>query len=230
VRTPATVDAMSDLVDRAKAMAVEVHRNALRKGTDVPYFEGHLEPVASYVRSAGGSDVQIAAAYLHDAVEDGGGTAMLARIRNELGEDIARIVEHLSDSLVDTTSGDAKAPWADRKVAYLRSLLGKPTESLEVSAADKLHNAESILADFRIQGDALWQHFSMKEARFHLWYYGALAHILSGALSDHPLAVRLADTVRVLADEVRAVRPELDAEVAALGDQLALSVEPGGRI
>jgi (p)ppGpp synthase/HD superfamily hydrolase len=230
MRTPATVGAMSGLVERARAMAVEVHRNALRKGTDVPYFEGHLEPVASYVRSAGGSDVQIAAAYLHDAVEDGGGTAMLSRIRSELGEDVARIVEHLSDSVVDTTAGDAKAPWAERKVAYLSSLPGKPKESLEVSAADKLHNAESILADFRIQGDALWQRFSMKEPKFHLWYYGALAHILSDALGDHPLAVRLADTVRALADEVRAVHPDLDAEVAALGEQLGLWVELRGRI
>ena len=219
---------MSDLVERARAMAVEAHRHALRKGTNVPYFEGHLEPVAGYVRGAGGSDVQIAAAYLHDAVEDEGGAAMLARIRNELGEDVARIVEHLSDSVVDTTSGDVKAPWADRKVAYLSSLPDKPTESLEVSAADKLQNAESILADFRIQGDALWQHFSMNEPKFHLWYYGALAHILSGALSDHPLAVRLADTVRILADKVRAVHPQLDAEVAALSEHFGLCAELRG--
>jgi (p)ppGpp synthase/HD superfamily hydrolase len=214
---------LSELVERARAMAAEIHRNAVRKGTDVSYFDGHLDPVAGYVRSAGGSEVQIAAAYLHDAVEDEGGTAMLVRIRSELGEDVARIVEHLSDSLVDTTAGDAKAPWAERKVAYLRALPGKPPESLEVSAADKLHNAESILADFRRQGDDLWRHFTMKDPKFHLWYYGALARILVGALRDHPLAARLADTVRALADDVRAVRPQLDAEVAALGDELGIS-------
>jgi (p)ppGpp synthase/HD superfamily hydrolase len=214
---------MSELVERARAMAVEIHRNARRRGTGVPYYDGHLDPVARYVRSAGGSDVQIAAAYLHDAVEDEGGTAMLARIRSELGEDVARIVEHLSDSVVDTTAGEAKAPWIDRKVNYLGSLPGKPVESLEVSAADKLHNAESILADFRIRGDELWQHFTMKEPKFHLWYYGALARILAGALRDHPLAARLTDTVRALADEVRARRPTLDAEVAALGEELGIS-------
>lgn len=214
---------MRDLVERARAMAVEIHRNAVRKGTGIPYFDGHLDPVAGYVRSAGGSDVQIAAAYLHDAVEDEGGIAMLAVIRSELGPDVAQIVEHLSDSVIDTTSGDAKAPWAERKVAYLRSLPGKPRQSLEVSAADKLHNAESILADFRVSGDELWQRFSMKEPRFHLWYYGALARILTAALRDHPLATRLADTVRALASEVRAGRPELDAEVAALGEELGIS-------
>src|SRR5262249_40901770 len=156
-RPRAVCRTMSELVERARAMAAEIHRNAVRKGADVSYFDGHLDPVAGYVRSAGGSEVQIAAAYLHDAVEDEGGTAMLLRIRSELGEDVARIVEHLSDSVVDTTAGAAKAPWAERKVAYLRSLPGKPAESLEVSAADKLHNAESILADFRRQGDELWQ-------------------------------------------------------------------------
>jgi hypothetical protein len=152
---------------------------------------------------------------------------MLARIRDELGESVARIVEHLSDSVVDTTAGDAKAPWVERKVAYLRSLSLKPTESLVVSVADKLQNAESILADFRVEGDELWRRFSMREPKFHLWYYGAIAHILSGALGDHPLAVRLLNTVRALADEVRAGHPDLDAEVAALSEKFDLPASLG---
>ncbi len=42
-----------------------------------------------------------------------------------------------------------------------------------VSAADKLHNARSILADLRASGDALWGRFTGgKEGT--LWYYRAL--------------------------------------------------------
>ncbi|HEY5886266.1 MAG TPA: HD domain-containing protein, partial [Acidimicrobiales bacterium] len=58
-----------DLVPRARAFAAEAHRGDLRKGTDTPYFDGHLEPVARLVEQTGGDDVQIAAAYLHDAAE-----------------------------------------------------------------------------------------------------------------------------------------------------------------
>ena len=42
-----------------------------------------------------------------------------------------------------------------------------------VSAADKLHNARTILADYRRHGDAVWERFSGgKEGS--LWYYRAL--------------------------------------------------------
>lgn len=64
-----------------------------------------LEPVAQLVQQAGGSAEQIAAAYLHDAAEDGGGEPMLKRISDETSPAVAAIVGDLSDSLVDTSSG-----------------------------------------------------------------------------------------------------------------------------
>jgi len=66
-------------------------------------------------------------------------------------------------------------------------LPAKSPRSLLVSLADKTHNAEAILFDYRILGDALWDHFNggAKGAR---WYYQSLAKIFSevlpGRLSD----------------------------------------------
>ena len=74
-------DTNDDLIDRARVLAQEVHAGQERKESGVGYFEGHVELVADLVRSAGGSDVQIAAAYLHDAAEDSGGQARLDQIR-----------------------------------------------------------------------------------------------------------------------------------------------------
>ena len=106
--------ATDDLVARAAAYAREVHAGDVRKGSGGPYFEGHLAPVAAIVEADGGTPVQVAAAYLHDAAEDHGGQARLDDIRASFGHEVAAIVADLSDSLVDTTSGATKAPWRQR--------------------------------------------------------------------------------------------------------------------
>ncbi|HEY8057975.1 MAG TPA: HD domain-containing protein [Acidimicrobiales bacterium] len=198
-----------DLVARARAFAAEAHRGDLRKGTDTPYFDGHLEPVARLVEQSGGDDVQIAAAYLHDAAEDHGGEAMLDRIRYEFGPEVAETVDHLSDSLVDTTGVEDKAPWLERKQAYLDGLASEPTRSLEVSVADKLDNGRSILEDYRAVGDEIWARFNEQRPEGQLWYYATLVGIFEQRIPDHPLTAELADVVTELAARVRADRPDL---------------------
>lgn len=194
-----------DLVARARAYAASVHADDVRKGSGVPYFEGHLEPVARIVADNGGSEVQVAAAYLHDAVEDHGGLGRLRQIEAEFGPDVAEIVEDLSDSFVDTDAGEAKAPWRQRKLAYLDSLVTEPERSLVVAAADKLHNAQSMLDDLvAIEGDAMdfWSRFTVSDPQKHLWYYGSLTAAIRGRLGDHPTAVELSRVVTLLVAEV----------------------------
>jgi (p)ppGpp synthase/HD superfamily hydrolase len=76
-------------LDRALLRASEHHRHQLRKGTEIPYVS-HLLGVASLVLEMGGSEEEAIAALLHDAVEDRGGPAMLARIEAGFGADVAR--------------------------------------------------------------------------------------------------------------------------------------------
>jgi len=199
----------SDLVERAAALAAKVHAGDIRKGTEIPYFDGHLEPVADLVRGAGGTDVQVAAAYLHDAVEDGGGRAVLERIRTDFGADVATIVEDLSDSVADTTTGEAKPPWLERKQAYIDKLAGEATPSLEVSVADKLHNATCILEDYEAVGAELWQRFNEKRPEAQLWYYTSLASVFEDRIPDNPLTGRLATVLADLERRVLADRPDL---------------------
>lgn len=199
----------SDLVERAAALAAEVHAGDIRKGTDIPYFDGHLQPVADLVRGAGGTDVQVAAAYLHDAVEDGGGRAMLDRIRTEFGTDVAAIVEDLSDSVADTTTGEAKPPWLERKRAYIEKLAGEATTSLEVSVADKLHNATCILEDYEAVGAGLWERFNEKRPEAQLWYYTSLAAVFEARIPDYRLTGELTAVLTELERRVLADRPDL---------------------
>ncbi|TWH04162.1 HD domain-containing protein [Nocardioides sp. J9] len=166
-----------DLVMRAAAYAADAHRGDLRKGTTIPYLS-HLWSVAALVLEHGGDDEQVAAALLHDVAEDHGGTARLADVAKEFGPEVARLVEALSDSLVDTDAGEEKAPWQERKSTYLQHLADVDERVALISACDKLHNARSVEADLREVGPAVWERFRVQEPEQHLWYYRSLVEAL----------------------------------------------------
>jgi hypothetical protein len=63
----------------------------------------------------------------------------------------------------------------------------KPEQSLLVSMADKAHNAEVILFDYRELGDQLWPRFN-GGAGGTRWYYDALVKVFAAAMPG-----RLAD-------------------------------------
>lgn len=144
------------------------HHNQVRKGGDIPYI-GHLLTVAGLVINDGGSEVQAIAALLHDAVEDQGGPATLEEIKNNFGDDVARIVSECSD-----TDVEPKPPWRERKQAYINHLADVGDDTLLVSVADKLDNARSMLRDYHEHGPKLWERFTRKNPQDHLWYYGEL--------------------------------------------------------
>jgi hypothetical protein len=134
---------------------------------------------------AGANEDQAIAALLHDAVEDHGGAERLADIAARFGPRVARIVADCSD----TVEGPRVA-WRERKQRYLASLASKSRESLLVSACDKIYNAEAIVSDLRIHGEALWDRFS-GSAEDILWYYRSLAEAFQRYLPG-PSADRLA--------------------------------------
>ena len=66
-----------------------------------------------------------------------------------------------------------KPPWRERKEKYLAHLRHASPPARLVSAADKLHNARAILADYRVVGEALWERFNASREET-LWYYREL--------------------------------------------------------
>ncbi|MGK2949897.1 MAG: HD domain-containing protein [Acidimicrobiales bacterium] len=186
-----------DLVQRAAAYAAQEHRDDLRKGTSIPYLS-HLWSVAALVLEHGGDDEQVAAGLLHDVVEDHGGAAMLIDIGERFGAGVARLVEALSDSVLDTTAGEQKAPWKQRKEQYLAHLAEAAPHTQLVSACDKLHNARCLLADLRTHGPDLWERFTVTDPAEQLWYYRSLADTLTAADIPRPLAGELTRTVAAL--------------------------------
>ncbi len=181
------------MVERAFTKAARQFAGETRKQTAVPYLS-HLMSVAALVMEAGGDDVQVAAAFLHDSAEDKGGQAELERIDAEFGPEVASIVRDLSDSLVDTTAGETKEAWRLRKERYIDHLRDAPERSLLVSAADKVHNARCILADYRKEGGETWVRFNETDPVQQLWYYRSVIDVFRERL-DSPLTDELARTV-----------------------------------
>src|SRR5207302_7398096 len=73
-----------------------------------------------------------------------------------------------------------KPPWRARKEAYIAHIRAAPPSVRLVSAADKLHNARTILADYRQLGDSLRQRFNGgKEGT--LWYYRSIVNAFRAA-------------------------------------------------
>lgn len=139
---------LSERFDTALAMASDLHRQQMRKGTTTPYV-AHLLAVTAIVLEHGGTEDQAIAALLHDAPEDQGGRATLERIRDHFGDGVAGIVEDCTD-----TFEEPKPEWLPRKVSYLKHLEHLAEEAaVLVSAADKLHNLRAIRSDYSQHGD-----------------------------------------------------------------------------
>ena len=126
-------------VAEAVAFAIQKHGDQVRKGTSTAYLT-HLLAVASLVGESGGSEDEVIAGMLHDAVEDGGGAPVLAEIQAPFGPAVAAIVKCCTDA----DAVGEKAPWLERKRAYMAHLVEAPISALRVVCADKLHNVQAI--------------------------------------------------------------------------------------
>lgn len=176
--------------DEALQLASELHRKQTRKKTPVPYM-AHLMAVAGIVLEANAyhqfdniEDVAIGA-LLHDAIEDQGHRISLEEIRKRFGDKVHEIVRDCSDAIIEEEHQE-KAPWRERKEAYISKIKDKSLETLLVSCADKLHNARSILFDHERIADRIWDRFS-PEKEETLWYYESLCEAFEVAWAENPL-------------------------------------------
>jgi (p)ppGpp synthase/HD superfamily hydrolase len=165
---------LSDRFDRALQYAAAIHREQMRKGTEIPYL-AHLLGVAGIALEYGADEDEAIGALLHDAAEDAGGLARIADIRRNFGAAVAAIVEGCTDAVVVP-----KPPWRKRKEDYIAHIPAVSPSVRLVSASDKLHNARSILSDYRRHGEALWSRFNGRREGT-LWYYRSLVAAFAAA-------------------------------------------------
>jgi (p)ppGpp synthase/HD superfamily hydrolase len=157
----------SFLFAEALRVAALMHAAQARKGINVPYIS-HLIGTCSIALEHGATEAEAIAALLHDSIEDIQPAEQARSVVAHFGQEVLRIVEECSDS--DT---HPKPSWRPRKERYLAHLAKADRAVLLVSASDKLHNARTIVTDFRIYGPSVWDRFTPSRDE-SLWYYRAL--------------------------------------------------------
>ena len=151
---------MSDLVERASDYATRAHQriDQRRKYSKQPYHV-HLEAVAKIVASVTDDPEMIAAAWLHDTVEDT--PATLEDIEEHFGQSVAELVEELTDISKPSDGNRAKRKAIDRSYLAQASARAKT-----VKLADLIDNCEDITKHDR------------RFARVYLPEMGALLEVL----------------------------------------------------
>lgn len=174
----------------AFSLAVQVHGDHVRKGTGVPYLT-HLMAVSSLVAEYGGDEDLMIAALLHDTLEDRPDRITLPQIIARFGWRVGHVVHGCTDS-----HQLPKLPWEQRKTVFLERLHRESADVKLVAAADKLHNASSLLRDARILGDSHWARFNASKER-QCWYLRSCVEALRDGWSNE-IVVTLKQTVENL--------------------------------
>jgi GTP pyrophosphokinase len=176
-------------------LAAESFAHVERKGSGIPYLS-HLLAVTTIVMEHGGTPDQCIAAVLHDYIEDIDG-ASPDELTARFGANVTQLVLALSDTTRDELDADGKKPpWEQRKQRYLAHLEHATPEVKLISAADKLHNASSIVRDRERIGDAIYERFTPTREQT-LWYYRSVVDAL-GSGWDHALLDELRRVVDAL--------------------------------
>jgi (p)ppGpp synthase/HD superfamily hydrolase len=169
-----TVNGYSDTINHALAFAAKHHDRQVRKGTRLPYLT-HPANVAVILTRYGRDTDTVVAGILHDVIEDcvrdGYSREMLEqRIGDKFGakvlDTVLAVTYRRNDDDGVELSGD------DRKTDYLERLSGASEEARWVCAADKIHNASSIVADLRrtVDTETIWSRFGGGRAGTGRWY------------------------------------------------------------
>jgi len=133
----------SKLIARALAKATEAHAGQTRNGSGgLPYIE-HPRMVAATLAARGYSDATLAAALLHDVVEDTDST--VEELRAEFGDEVADLVAALSDD-------ESIESYRERKDEHRRRVAEVDGDALAIYAADKLTNMTTLHAAIEGEG------------------------------------------------------------------------------
>ncbi len=183
-------------LDEAIKLASRLHSSQVRKDNAQTPYISHLVGVAMLISSVTDDEDIIIAGLMHDSLEDVPNYTY-EQLVLDCGQRVAGIVSHVTEPLDANKADNEQLPWLVRKEAYLEHLRSGDIESAIVSSADKIHNTESFVCDFKKEGDSY-------AARFHssiknrLWFHEQVLTIVEVKLgNEHALVVRLKEATEV---------------------------------
>ncbi len=151
----------SPLVRAAVEKASAAHAGQVRNGSGgLPYIE-HPLAVAGRLDRHGYDDEVLAAAILHDVVEDSGTT--VEDLHEEFGARVAELVAALSD---DESIDDYRA----RKDEHRSRVRRFDGDAFAIYGSDKLTNASTLRRSLEREGDAVREEFKVPlELKLEVW-------------------------------------------------------------
>lgn len=165
----------SPLVERAMRVAAHQHRNHNRKASVLPYISHPCSVSLILLKAEFDDDEIIAAALLHDVVEDT--DYSIEELNAEFPTKVAEYVAVLTER---KTAGDgSKRSWQERKDEHLEIVAHAPLEARAIVLADKLHNLGTMLYDLE-SGEEIWSRFSASSEKI-LWYHRAMLKNAAGS-------------------------------------------------
>ena len=137
----------------------------------------HLLNVCKLVAENDCSDEVLAAALLHDIIEDTEVT--IDEVEEKFGIELAEIVRGATElDKLEKKAIEKESSWKDRKEQTIHFLEHEASiDQLLVSGADKLDNLRSIVYDHEKIAEEIWKRFNASKEQ-QAWYYSAVAAIL----------------------------------------------------
>jgi (p)ppGpp synthase/HD superfamily hydrolase len=151
----------SALVHDALEQARTDHAGQIRNGSGGMSYVEHPVRVAALLDEHGYDEAVLAAALLHDVVEDSETT--LDELREKFGGEVAGLVGAMTD---DESIDD----YRERKAEHRERLAAAPVESLAIYGADKLTNSSTLRTAYAEEGDAIRDEFKVPlELKLEIW-------------------------------------------------------------
>ena len=151
----------SPLVHAALEKAREAHAGQVRNGSGgMPYVE-HPIAVAARLEEHGFRDEVLAAALLHDVIEDSETT--LDEVQRLFGEEVGGMVGALTDD-------EAIESYRERKAEHRERVAAADPEALAIYASDKLTNVTTLRDTYEQEGEAVRDEFKVPvELKIEIW-------------------------------------------------------------
>jgi len=190
--------ARSEVIARAQARAAEAHAGQTRNGSGGLAYIEHPRMVAATLASHDYADATLAAALLHDVVEDSDTT--VEELRAEFGDEVAALVAALSDD-------ESIEDYRDRKEEHRARVADVDGDAFAIYAADKLTNLTTIHATIRREGQAeVAGEFKVPlELKLEVW--AADAEMLRREAPELPLLDPLDEAISLLQADLATASP-----------------------
>jgi (p)ppGpp synthase/HD superfamily hydrolase len=203
------IPAIAPRFERAMRLAIRGHYFQFRKRNGnvtcsaleqplpeacVPYV-AHLMGVVTILAGLGADDRILAAAVLHDYLEDVPDPQGAETILAATDDETLALVQELTEDKRDHVAQDRT--WELRKQEQLEAMGSMTPDAVLIKAADLLHNVTSLIHDLRQATDReqVWDRFNAGRDR-QLWYFDQVRVIASDRLGpDHRLSCSLSASV-----------------------------------